>query len=166
MSTNNSYVYKYTIVLPNEDKPTTYYVEAYDPEIGKEELALKLNVNPEAIRWNGKNIPYIVRQMINDKTNKEYTIFLKTTRTKSNSNTFSLKDSILSKIKKLYKYDEKLLSSYKSYKDAFDDLEKQIIINNLQDLLINDVTLLDILYGYLTNQSEELKKQFGEKSNR
>jgi len=164
-------LFKYTVLLPNEKSPSTFYVEAFNQDIGREELAKTLNVNPEIIRWNNKNIPFETRKKLNDKNNKEFVVFLSInkeseTPTKEKLDlTKSIMKTLIKKVDRLFKDDESLLSLYNDNRyHAYKDLRKQIIKNNLSDEMINnDVNLLERLDSYLANQSEKLKEQFNEK---
>jgi hypothetical protein len=164
-------LFKYTVLLPNQKSPSTFYVEAYNQDIGREELAKKLDVNPEIIRWNNKNIPFETRKKLNDKTNTEFTIFLSVNKEpdvpvkETLDLTKSIKKTLIKKIDRLFKDDETLLSAYNDNRyHTYKDLRKQIIKNNLINEMINEnVTLMDRLDCYLANQSEELKRQFNEK---
>ena len=164
-------LFKYTVLLPNQKSPSTFYVEAYNQDIGKEELAKNLNVNPEIIRWNNKNIPFETRKKLNDKNNKEFVVYLSITKESEEpvkeklDLTKSIKKTLIKKVDRLFKDDESLLSLYNDNRyHTYKDLRKQILKNNLSDELINhDVTLLERLDSYLCNQSEELRQQFNEK---
>jgi hypothetical protein len=164
-------LFKYTVLLPNTKSPSTFYVEAYDQEIGKEELAKKLNINSDIIRWNNKNIPFETRKKLNDKNNKDYIIYLTVMKESGNpvkeslDLTKSIKKTLIKKIDRFFKDDETLISTYNDNRyHCYKDLRKQIIKNNLSDEMIsNDVTFLDRLDSYLSNQSEELRQQFNEK---
>ena len=164
-------LFKYTVLLPNTKSPSTFYVEAYDQELGKEELAKNLNVSPDIIRWNNKNIPFETRKKLNDKNNKEFVIYLTVTKEpekpvkESLDLTKSIKKTLIKKIDRFFKDDETLLSAYNDNRYyCYKDLRKQIIKNNLSNEMIsNDVTFLERLDSYLANQSEELRQQFNEK---
>jgi len=164
-------LFKYTVLLPNQKAPSTFYVEAYNQNIGKEELAKNLNVNPEIIRWNNKNIPFETRKKINDKNNKEFVVYLSVTKESEEpvkeklDLTRSIKKTLVKKVDRLFKDDESLLSLYSDNRyHTYKDLRKQITKNNLSnEILDNDVTLLERLDSYLANQSEGLRQQFNEK---
>ena len=164
-------LFKYTVLLPDQKGPSTFYVEAFNQDIGKEELAKTLNVNPEIIRWNNKNIPFETRKKLNDKNNKDFVVFLSINKeseapTKEKLDlTKSIKKTLIKKVDRLFKDDEALLSLYNDNKYyAYKDLRKQILKNNLSNETINDdVTLLERLDSYLSNQSEKLREQFNEK---
>jgi hypothetical protein len=164
-------LFKYTVLLLNQKTPSTFYIEAYNQDIGREELAKKLNVNPNIIRWNNKNIPFDTRKKLNDKNNTEYTIFL-SVQTEPEKPikevldlTKSIKKTLIKKVDRLFKDDEDLLSAYNDNRyHAYKDLRKQIIKNNLTEESVgDDVTLLERLDSYLANQSPGLQLQFNEK---
>ncbi len=79
--------------------------------------------------------------------------------------TKSIKKTLIKKVDRLFKDDEALLSLYNDNRYyAYKDLRKQILKNNLSNETINDdVTLLERLDSYLSNQSEKLREQFNEK---
>ena len=69
-------VFKYTVKLQDNQRPKTFYVKAYDESLAREALAEDLKIDPKKLRVNKRNLPYKVRQMLFDDSNKDYQIHM------------------------------------------------------------------------------------------
>jgi len=134
-------IFKYTVKLPSKETVDTHYVAAYSEDLARENLANYLKITPSLLRLSPKNLPYIVRQAIEDPNNLEYFLTLdvrikptQETNTEELKQHFNLKATLLTSIRYkvlalarqdpqlLVEYSEKLPEEYTAYekKDLID----------------------------------------------
>lgn len=197
-------VFKFTLKRSSNDEVETHYVKGFSSDTAIAALANHLNIDSSIIKFNGKNLPFIIREKIFHNVTEEvkgkmvtYKLTLDLT-TKSNkttqpstetttspssnekqtiqnefTNTKVRFETVEADINLLFKDNENTIVKYSKYTiddsrrrlDAYEALRKILIENNFHTRLVyptepsNDITYLDILDAYTTNNGRNKTKQ-------